>query len=282
MPVDPRFVVWCAACGWNADPEAGVRRQDTGLFERVRSGMARRHGEQLYAELARAEPGAGRPAGGARVLASLLALLVHGVTVALAAAGLWLWLLTARWGEGLQPVIGVLLLGLAVLLRPRFGSTARLRKSETVLERSDAPHLFALLDEVAAAVGTRGVDIVVVEADANAGVRTHGLRQRRVLWLGMSLWAVLSPQERVALLGHEFGHYAHGDTRHSLLVGSALRTLGEWRYVLTGFPTTSLLEQAAGLLTLLPRWGVQGLILLLDQATLRSSRRSEYQGVFRK
>ncbi|MEU3075013.1 M48 family metallopeptidase [Streptomyces laurentii] len=274
MPVDPRFVVWCAACGWDADPGDEAKRPDQGLFERLRRGMARRYGEQLYAELTLTGTGARRsPA--ARVLAVLLALLVHGITLAVLVSGLWL--LIAGWGEGIQPFLGVLLLGLAVVLRPRLGGPARLRESEAVLERADAPHLFALLDDVAEAVGTRGVDIVVVEADANAAVQTYGLRRQRVLWLGMSLWAVLSPQERVALLGHEFGHYAHGDTRHSLVVGSALRTLGEWRYLLTGFPTTNLVEQAAGLLTVPPRWAVQGLTLLLDQATLRDAQRSEYR-----
>lgn len=273
MPVDRRFVVWCAACGWNADPGSDTAEQDEGPMERLRRRMARQYGEQLHAELARARPDAHRH-GAAGVLAAALAVLVHGLTVALAGGGLWLAI--ARWGEGLQPVIGVLLLGLALVLRPRFGSLRRLRESRTVLERADAPHLFALLDEVAQAVGTRGVDIVVVEADANAGVRTYGLRRRRVLWLGLSLWTLLGPQERIALLGHEFGHYAHGDTRHSLLVGSALRTLGSWWYILTPVPAASLLEHATNLLTLVPRWGVHGLILLLDQATLRASQRAEY------
>ncbi|MFJ7067968.1 M48 family metalloprotease [Streptomyces sp. NPDC101115] len=278
VPVDPRFVTWCAACDWNVDPVDG----DTGpdpepdRVERLRRAMAHRYGEQLFADLAREpDPGSGAPPrpGAAGVLATVLALAVHGLTLVVAFLGLWF--LIAGWGEGAQPVIGVLLLGLAVLLRPRFGRLDE-RAELPLLERADAPRLFGLLDEIAAAVGTRGVDAVVLDADVNAGVVTYGLRRRRVLVLGMGLWAVLTPQERVALLGHEFGHYAHGDTRHSLLVGSALNSLTTWLYMLEPSPGRSLLDGFSNLLTALPRWGVYGLVLLLDQATLRASQRSEY------
>ncbi|MFJ9823432.1 M48 family metalloprotease [Streptomyces sp. NPDC101160] len=285
VPVDRRFVVWCAGCGWNVDPARDTAaEEDEGPVERVRRELARRHGEQLFAVLAqeqdgrdgREEQGGSAPGGAAGALAALLAVAVHGLTAALVGCGLWL--LVARWGEGFQPVIGALLLGLAVVLRPRLGSLARLRKSDDVLllERADAPQLFALLDEVAAAVGTRGVDAVVVSAEPNAGVTAYGLRRRRVLTLGLSLWTVLDRQERIALLGHEFGHYAHGDTRRLLLVGSALRTLSTWRYMLAPEPTTALVEHLANLLTLVPRLTVHGLLLLLDQTTLRASQRAEY------
>jgi Zn-dependent protease with chaperone function len=42
------------------------------------------------------------------------------------------------------------------------------------------------------------------------------------------MWTVLSPQGRVALLGHELGHDANDDWRHGLWLGSAINTLGEW------------------------------------------------------
>ncbi|MFF2568892.1 M48 family metalloprotease [Streptomyces sp. NPDC058084] len=292
IPDDRRFVVWCAACGWNVDPGGDTRERDSGRIDRLRRTLAHRYGEQLFADLGResastpapgdfaTSPTSSVPAaesgssGAAGLLAAVLALIVHGSTVALVLLGLWL--LIGRWGEGFQPAVGALCLALAFTLRPRFGSLADIRDDAPVLERTDAPQLFALLDEVAGAVGTRGVDVVLVDAEANASVRTYGLRQRRALTLGLSLWAVLDPQERVALLGHEFGHYAHGDTRHGVLVGSALRSLATWRYMLAPNRGETFMDQFGNLLTALPRLAVHGMTLLLDQATLRASQRAEY------
>ncbi|MCX2182793.1 M48 family metalloprotease [Streptomyces sp. SKN60] len=279
IPVDSRFVTWCTACGWNVDPEdATPDEPEPDRVERLRRTLAHRYGEQLFADLAAAPgadgPAASRPTGGAALLATVLALAVHGLTVGLAVLGLWL--LVARWGEGLQPAVGGLLLALAFVLRPRFG---RLRKGSELplLESADAPRLFALIDEIGVLVGTRGVDVVVLDADVNAFVSAYGIRRRRVLVLGMPLWATLDPQERIALLGHELGHYAHGDTRHGFLVGSALGSLDTWRYMLARSEDGDSLSDAfINVLTAPPRWAVHGLTLLLDGATLRAAQRAEY------
>ncbi|MEX0168098.1 M48 family metalloprotease [Streptomyces sp. LMG1-1-1.1] len=287
-----RYVTWCAACDWNVDPE--VRHEEPrGRVERFRRSLAHRHGEQLFAELsggteipahAGASDGAelpGRGAGDARrrsgrdgVLAAALAVAVHGVTVALLAGGLWL--LVARWGHGLLPALGGLLIALAVVLRPRFAKLARLSGDLPVLRRQDAPRLFALLDEIAEHVGTTGVRVVVIGADANASVTTYGIRQHRVLRLGLGLWRILSPQERIAVLGHEFGHYAHGDTRRGLLVGSAFQSLATWRYTLAPKEPDNLMDDLVNLLTAPPRLLVEGALVLLEHLTLRDSQRAEY------
>ncbi|MEU7028142.1 M48 family metallopeptidase [Streptomyces sp. NPDC046275] len=281
VPVDPRFVTWCAACGWNVDPEGAAEEEpEPDRVERLRRGLAHRYGEQLFADLA--DPGAGGPGapvtrrtGGAALLGTLLALAVHGLTAALAAAGLWL--LVAGWGEGLQAVLGAFLLALAVLLRPRFGRLPKDPGELPRLERADAPELFALVDEIAASVGTRGVDLVLLDTSVNASVSTYGIRRRRLLTLGLPLWSTLEPRERIALLGHELGHYAHGDTRHGLLVHSALCSLDTWRYVLARSEDGGTLSDLLiNVLTALPRWAVHGLIVLLDGATLRAAQRGEY------
>ncbi|MFJ4871718.1 M48 family metallopeptidase [Streptomyces sp. NPDC088757] len=294
VPDGGRYVTWCAACDWNVDP-AHREEEPPGRIERLRRRLARRYGEQLHAEFATpgagttpgvgagaipgagAAPGAkaGRPRrGAAGGFAAALAVAVHGVTAVLLAGGLWL--LVAGWGSGALPFLGGLLIALAVLLRPRFGSLAKAAGDRTVLRRPDAPRLFALLDEAAETVGTTGVRAVVVDTEVNASVTTYGVRQHRLLHLGLGLWEVLTPQERIALLGHEFGHYAHGDTRRSLLVGNAFRSLETWRYTLAPQRAESLTEHFVNVVTAPPRWLVEGVLVLLEHLTLRESQRAEY------
>ncbi|MFE0702644.1 M48 family metallopeptidase [Streptomyces sp. NPDC058872] len=271
------YVAWCTACAWNVDPEPP--EETPGRIEGLRRRLAHQYGEQLLAELTDPTTGttAELPASGhgrAGRLATVLAAAVHGVTVVLFGTGLWL--LVGCWGRGALPVVGGLLIFLALVLRPRFKRLAEEENHRRVLHRADAPRLFALLDEVAEAVGTTGVRTVVVDARVNASVGSYGIRQHRVLHIGLGIWEVLSPQERIALLGHEFGHYAHGDTRHLLLVGSAFQTLATWRYALAPAPARTLIEHFTNLVLALPRLLVNGLLIALVHLTLRHSQRAEY------
>nr|WSX54005.1 M48 family metallopeptidase [Streptomyces sp. NBC_00974] len=261
---------WCAACDWNVDP--GAPEPDRGRLAVFRRRLAMRYGQQLAEEIERSGQEARRVGpDSSTVLAFGVSLLVHSVTGGLLLiAGA---LIIAGWHTGLLPVFGVLLLvGLAAML-PRPG---RLPRHALVLYRADAPRLFELIDEVAAVVGTTGVHAVVVDAAHNAWVRTYGFRNRRVMCLGVALWEVLSPQERVALLGHELGHFANGDIRSSFVTHGALRTLAHWYYFLVPHPLGSFMDLFVNVLVFLPRWAVYGLFLLLDGLTMRASQRAEY------
>ncbi|THA30552.1 M48 family metallopeptidase [Streptomyces sp. A1547] len=270
VPVDERYVDWCAACDWNVDP--GAQDPEPGRIPAARRRLAHAYGEQLAAEM---EQGGGRSGPVGRDAAALaafgLSLVVHGVTMVLAVAGMLLVVL--GWDTGVQPVVGALLLGLAAVLRPR---PARLPKDAPVLYRADAPRLFELIDEVGTAVGTAGVHAVVVVPEANAAVTTYGLRARRMMILGLGLWEILPPQERVALLGHELGHFAHGDTRRGIVTGGALHALSTWFYMLAASRPQGLMDRFVNAVTFLPRWTTYGLLILLDHLTLRASQRAEY------
>ncbi|MGI5359421.1 M48 family metallopeptidase [Streptomyces sp. CA-252508] len=263
-----RFVVWCAGCDWNVDP--APPEEDRGRLGKARRALARRHGEQLLAEMTGgAVPAPRRDP--AALAAYAIALLVHGVTVLLAAGGTWF--LVTGWGRPLMAV-GVFLLALAWTLRPR---PYRLPEDGTpVLARADAPELYALIDEVAGVVGSRGADLVVVDGGVNASVTTRGVRGRRVLTLGLPLWEILTPQQRIALLGHEFGHYSNGDARHDRVLATACRSLTTWRYYFAPTPDPSLLDLLVNLLSLPPRAVVHGALALLDRLSLRATQRAEY------
>ncbi|OQR59567.1 peptidase, M48 family protein [Streptomyces maremycinicus] len=269
---DQRFTVWCAACDWNVDPEGPPRREPRRL-DRTRRALARRHGEKLHADMVSGE--ALRARGDASALLALvIALVVHGMTAAVVAGGVWC--LVEGWGGWLM-LPGLFLLVLAWILRPR---TATLPDHVPVLYRDDAPALFALVDEVAAVAGTRGVDAVVLDGMINASVQSYGWRGRRMLVLGMPYWEILTTQQRVALLGHELGHFGNGDVRQNTVLGGAYTSLITWAYCFSPDedpdPANAALLLLSSLLLLVPYWLVTGVLLLLDRLTLRASQRAEY------
>ncbi|MEU1599788.1 M48 family metallopeptidase [Streptomyces sp. NPDC005708] len=190
--------------------------------------------------------------------------------MALVFGGLW-WLVRG-WG-GMSMVLGLLLLGVAWPFRPR---AARLPKTDQVLHRGDAPELYALVDEEARVVGTRSVDEIRVDAQVNASVMTHGVRGRRPLTLGLPLWEILTPQQRIALLGHELAHYSNGDTRQGLVLSTAYRSLTTWHYYFIPIAKPSAVEMLVNLLYISPRLFLHGALTLLDHLTLRAAQRAEY------
>ncbi|MER7685283.1 M48 family metallopeptidase [Streptomyces sp. NPDC097610] len=249
--------------------DPGEPEERPGRLEGLRRSLARQHGETLLAEVS--ADGAPRPRRDtAAVLAYAVALAIHGATIALLGTGVLLVIL--GWGTAL-PVVGVILLLLAWLLRPRFG---RLPDDAPVLHRAEAPQLFALVDEIASVVGTSGVHAIALTTDVNASVTTYGVRRRRLLTIGLGLWEITTPQQRIALLGHELGHYANGDTRHGLVIANALQSLATWRYLMRPISHPTVPEMALNVLYLVPYGAAQGLLMLLDQLTMRAKQRAEY------
>ena len=121
-------------------------------------------------------------------------------------------------------VLGVLLLGAAAVLAPRFG---RIGASDERLTREEAPALHTFVDRVAAAVGAPAPHVIVVGSEFGAHSGSVGLRRQRVLWLGLALFGALPPQQRVALLANQLGHFVNGDVRRLGLTQPALTTLGK-------------------------------------------------------
>lgn len=267
IETDGRFVTWCEGCDWNVDPNPPEER--LGRLERRRKKLTERHGQSLLTEMTGgATPDPHRSA--SAVAAFTLALTVHAFTLALVVGGVCL--LVKGWATPLM-ALGVLLLAVAATLLPRY---RRLPEGGPVLRRAQAPELFATIDEVGAATGTRGVDVVVLNTGFNASVTTYGLRGGRLLTIGLPLWEILSPQERLALLGHELGHFGNGDTRRGVVLGSALRALSALYYYTEPVHRPDMIEMVSNTLTMIPRVALRGVLGILDRLTLRASQRAEY------
>ncbi len=187
-----------------------------GRLDRLAHRSARRH---TLATFEAFRGGGGRTGtAGAKVLL-FSSLLVYGLLLALLATGIWLCTISVPGA-----VLGLVVIGLVVLLRPQFG---RVPTYATEVTEAAAPQLHALVRQAAEALGAP-VPRIYVEGDAfDAQAGLVGLRRRPVLVLGLPLWNALPRQSRVALLGHELGHFVNGDPRRALLTQPSLTALAE-------------------------------------------------------
>jgi Zn-dependent protease with chaperone function len=211
---------WCGTCEWNLDSFPGDR-SDSWFWRRVRR-ADREAGFRSDRQLARSAESL--PIGGAgyRLLAALSAL-VMVVVLALAGCGAWL-IVADPW---FWPIVGgLVLIAVALLLRPRLGRLRPLLTDAFLVERKHAPTLHRMIDRLATDLGTPRPDLVVFDFDWNAVAHRVGLRQTSVLVLGVPLLLALTPQQTVALVGHELGHLKHEDHRRSLLLQPAGTAFG--------------------------------------------------------
>jgi Zn-dependent protease with chaperone function len=189
-------------------------------LERLSARVGRDLGDRLVAELLDAEELEPRLTP-VRLGAYAIAATVHVLTLGLLLGGAALIALT--FFNVLALGAGALAIGVAVIMRPRFGKP----REDGMLARREAPALHELADEVAEALDVRPPDIIVVDRRFNASWQIVGLRRRRVLTLGLPLVAILDRQERVALAAHELAHARNGDSTRGLFVGSAINGLAE-------------------------------------------------------
>ncbi|MCX5210230.1 M48 family metallopeptidase [Kitasatospora sp. NBC_00240] len=284
LTTDVRYPAWCPGCEWNLSPvvvpatdlsesqrQAAAREWEA---QADRLALARQRAEQVYGAVA---AGAGPREDRTWIAAMVMAAIVHLVTAGLLVGSVALQFVDS-WP---LRVAGWLGLAFAFFLRPRF---AGIPDSGSVLRRTDAPALYALADRVAAAVGSRPVDMIRVTDEFNASFNRVGLRRRSVLTLGLPLWEPLGDGQRLALLAHELGHDVNGDHRSGWWLGSAITTLTQWWYVTEpagreehGGVLASLVEVVANLAMAGVNWLIGLLLGVLERLSSRSGQGAEYR-----
>lgn len=273
IPVNTDYVKWCDRCGWNMQPLN--EDKEVGRFARIYAAAGVAQSERLLEAYKRASALQPRLTL-AKVGALLLAAVVHLVTVLMVVLGLFL--VIAFWPNLFAIFGGLLCLGLASELRPRFAKIPKDRLSPDAF-----PAIHRLVDDVARGLQATPPEAIVVGGDFNAALGQAGWRGKPVLYLGLPLWAILDDEERLALLGHELAHGVNGDGRRHVVVATALDSLAHWyRLVHPGFvwgPRAGL----AGLILIpfnLVRMLLAGLIwldfYLLVYLLARDSQRAEY------
>lgn len=95
------------------------------------------------------------------------------------------------------------------------------------------PRLRALLDDVAAKIGTRAVDNVYLTPATELAVMQRGKHQsERCLILGVAALDGLKMRPFKAVLGHEYGHFVNRDTAGGAFALSVRRSLNATAYAL--------------------------------------------------
>ena len=274
IPVHSGYVTWCDRCGWNLQPHQPDRPQN--VFESIYDSLGRRQSKSLFDRLAKAD--SLKPSlTVSNLCAFILATIVHGITISCAIGGIVL--LVRGWPEFSAIVGGLLLVGIAWVLRPRFA-----KAPDGIVSRGDFCALYNFVDTIATSLGTYPVSGIVIEPQFNAALERIGWQRKRVLHLGLPLWAILDVQERVVLVAHELAHDVNGDPNRGFFVGSAIGSLVNWHailrpaqlmppgrrgiYALAAVPANLILLG----LSALPWLGVYALCHLL----WRDSQRAEY------
>jgi Zn-dependent protease with chaperone function len=264
------FPTWCDRCEWGLVETA---EPAPGFFARRFESRSARMVEAMYEDVVRS-PARRTGWNAARIASYALALVVHAGTLSLVLLALWLVFAVPNV---LTVALAAVALLMAFAVRPRFGG---LRRAPGARYRADAPALFALLDRIAAEVGAKPVHAVIPDGTFNAGYAAVGVRRRRVLLLGLPLWEALSPMQKVAVLGHEFGHGVNGDSRHGLVVGTSLTTLERLRELFhpgPRDPRTIYIIHVLLRLVLTSLYGVLSAVLIVQSLlSLRANQRAEY------
>jgi Zn-dependent protease with chaperone function len=156
----------------------------------------------------------------------------------LALLGLYLFAVFELGRVPLQLTLAVVVLAF-VTLRALFKSVfLRIRDQDPglPLDLRSQPALRALLDEVAAKVGTRAVDSVYLTPGAEIGVFERGGltkqafgQSERCLVLGLAVLEGMLLSDFKAILAHEYGHFSNRDTAGggvSLAVRRSLALMG--------------------------------------------------------
>jgi Zn-dependent protease with chaperone function len=195
-----------------------------GRFDRLYLRLGRRFGESLLNEVTTDRSLRPRLTV-SKVLAFGFAAIVHALT--LVVATLSVVLIVRGWPNVILVAAGVLSLGVAWLLRPRI---PKLR--DEVLPRERFPTLYALVDRIAEALGAPPIDGIVATSEFNAAYGQFGLKRRRIVFIGLPYFLICDPCERTSLLAHELAHGVNGDPNRGFFMGSAIRSLVVWRYLL--------------------------------------------------
>lgn len=221
IPVNPHYIAWCDRCNWNVEPEQAQRPRT--VFDSLYESLGKRFGQSLFDEISKSVQL--KPQWTvSKALGFLLAGAVHGLALAFSVFGALILLTNSL--NCLTLIFVALFWGLAWSAFPRFP-----KRPIDICSRDKFKTLYDLTDRIAVALNTPEIEGIVIDGKFNAGLGQFGWRQKKILYLGLPLFSILSPQERVAVIAHELAHSVNGDPARKSFVGLAINSLARWHHL---------------------------------------------------
>lgn len=234
------LTLWCKACERNIVHTESVKTEN--VFQDIYLSLSRKHGESLFNSLVNASSEKLKPTMTlAKVCAFAVAAFIYLITLSLPIFGIWVFVI--GWGNIFTLIIGIVCLLMAWFIRPRIPKVPK-----GVILREDFPILYKFIDSIAASLNSKTTDGVIIHGDLNAGIGQFGLANKKIIHIGLSLWEILSIEEKTALIAHELSHGINGDPMRGLFIGNALESSINWYLILR---PVSLWEPENGLLGIL-------------------------------
>ncbi len=265
ITVNSGYTVWCDKCEWNIDPKSGDKK--ISFFNKLENYIGQKHSKALL-EIVVKNVGIMPKMSIARMFCFVFATIVQFIAV-------FLLYLAYSTAFKIPPAFTLVLIVLGCLSLPRL---YRVKRKPVI--RSDYPKLFKLVDDIADSLGSEKVDEIVIDGSFNASfARTflkRGFRRKRVLILGLPLFFILSPQERVALISHEIAHNVNKDSARAFWLGTALNTLRRWYELMTPADDEYGTSKIAKFFLFIPRTIVFLLKLIFETLLWRDSQIAEY------
>lgn len=218
LPPLDGYTTWCQQCHWNLQPPK-IEVQNT-LINRLHLRFGNRLSKQLFDELL-SSPDLRRSFSWSVGMAYILAGITHAVTVAFLVGGIIL--LWVGWPNFWIILGGLIAIAIAFVTRPRIP-----KLPDDLIPRAELPALYGLIDDICARLGHKPIKGVRIDHSFNASYLVAGWGRHSIITIGLPLFSVLQPNEKVALLGHEIGHGVNGDNSRGMLIGSAIDSLDTW------------------------------------------------------
>lgn len=230
LPIYHDYVTWCEQCNWNLEPPLPEWVKFFGLdkaesrFDAFLESRSKEYSQNLLTELKNVDllqPSWTRN----KILAYVIALFVHAVTLSFLSVALFLFYLTISSPDVVGTLIGgVVCLLIFFQLLPNWGKWP----TKNILPVEKYPALYKLTNQVSRHLNIKSNHTLKLEWYFGAYFARLGLRRRAILGLGWPLLAVSTPQEKIALIAHELAHDVNNDISRGLFVGGAIATLLKW------------------------------------------------------
>lgn len=216
------YPTWCERCNWNLEPE------EPELLQWLKAQQKQDPFEKLYETLRRVRRDkitVSESVTSGNYKMTLDTLAVYGLALFINSllflpvfALVWFRLHEPTWVTAVFNALPFF--AMSYWLWPNFGPVP-----DEFLAPEKYPTLYGFVNKIAQSLGAPKINHIVINSTFNAAYTVYGLRRRPVLILGWPYLAVLTREEKVALLGHELAHAVNGDPSRGVFVGTAMHIL---------------------------------------------------------